>query len=151
MLNDAEKVIEYKALINVKNEMIAKLEKRSKDWEQAKYDADDKIVELKKKLKYSIDASLYNSVVDRKIEKIAELNEICRNYRKEGVAFEIEIAKLENYIESLADEQSEEIKKMWRLQEHIDCLENNPFRRGYNWVVSIVKYRVKLVKIGDNK
>ena len=40
---------------------------------------------------------------------------------------------------------------MWRLQEHIDCLENNPFRRVYNWVIGIVKYRIKLVKIGDNK
>ena len=41
-----------------------------------------------------------------------------------------------------------QIAKLW---EHIDCLENNPFRRIYNWVVSIVKYRIKLVKIGDNK
>ena len=95
---------------NVKNEMIAKLEKRSKDWEQAKYDADDKIVELRE-----------------------------------------EITKLEGYTESLADEQAERIKKMWRLQEHIDVLENNPFRRIYNWVTGIVKYRIKLVKIGDNK
>ena len=82
MLNDAEKVIEYKALINVKNEFINSLN-----------------------------------------EKIAELN--------------IKIANKDNQID-----------KLW---EHIDCLENSPFRRIYNWVVSIVKYRIKLVKIGDNK
>lgn len=110
----------------MEEQAIIKLNRRSKDWEQAKYDADDKIAELReinnkllakkdkkiaeleKKLKYSIDASLYNSVVDSKIERIAE------------------------------------------LQQHIDCLENNPFRRIYNWVVSIVKYRIKVVKITDN-
>ena len=37
------------------------------------------------------------------------------------------------------------------LKEHIDCLENSPFRRIYNWITGVVKYRVKVVKIGGNK
>ena len=124
MLNDAEKVIEYKALINVKNEMIAKLEKRSKDWEQAKYDADDKIVDCK-------------DVIKTLDKKIAELN--------------TEIAMLNKDIDNKNNQLKSKAISINKLWEHIDCLENNPFRRIYNWVVSIVKYRIKLVKIGDNK
>ena len=59
------------------------------------------------------------------------------------------------HLHNLNNKKNVEIAKLIMeinvLKEHIDCLENNPFRRIYNWVVSVVKYRIKLVKIGSNK
>ena len=42
------------------------------------------------------------------------------------------------------------LKEIGKLQEHIDVLENNPFRRIYNAITGIFKYRIKLVKVKGN-
>ena len=84
-------------------------------------------------------------------EEIAELNEKIK-LKDARMQKELDYkVKKANQITKLEEEISNKKMQIDKLWEYIDCLENNPFRRVYNWVVSIVKYRIKLVKIGDNK
>jgi len=133
----------------LEEQVIIHLYERSKDWEQAKYDADEKIDELKEKIANLKQAKFDDEVV--KNNQIAELNEKIK-LKDARMQKELDYkVKKANQITKLEEEISNKKMQIDKLWEHIDCLENNPFRRIYNWVTGIVKYRVKLVKIGDNK
>mgnify|MGYP005820671581 CR=1 FL=1 len=90
-------------------------------------------------------------LIDERDEKIAELNEKIK-LKDARMQKELDYkVKKANQITKLEEEISNKKMQIDKLWEHIDCLENNPFRRIYNWVTGIVKYRIKLVKVGDNK
>ena len=73
------------------------------------------------------------------------------NYKHRYDIEEQAIIHLHNLNNTKNIEIAKLIMEVNALKEHIDCLENSPFRRIYNWITGIVKYRVKVVKIGGNK
>ena len=84
-------------------------------------------------------------------EKVAYCKDVIKTLDKKIVELNAEIELKDARMQKELDYKVKKAREITKLQEHIDCLENNPFRRIYNWVTGIVKYRVKLVKIGDNK
>ena len=97
----------------------------------------------------------YNTSMDIKDKQRKELlddmyaNTTIKDKKIKELLKELELNN--NICFTLKEKNSNQKMQIAKLWEHIDVLENNPFRRLYNSIASMFKYRVKLVKIGDNQ
>ena len=93
----------------------------------------------------------YNELARKRLDDYCKIEKLDKKIK------ELQKANNEKIDSLIAENSSQRVQiavknnQLAKLQEHIDVLENNPFRRLYNSITSMFKYKIKLVKIGDNQ